>query len=127
MFCCRDFLEVFLTDDTRPTWSQGTLFPVKQSASGTYTSTGPQHLVIWMNPIRTSFQSNPMAVIVLMVNTCEYPPASYQQCYVSRLYTYHDLPLHWLKQHVNNIMTLLVDPFLFSSFPSHTVAATHLL
>ena len=86
VFCCRDFLEVFLTDDTRPTWSsEGTLFPVKQS----------------FIPIQSHGCHNPHG---------EYPPLPFSNAMFPG------------KQHHD----LLVDPFLFSSFPSHTVAATHL-
>lgn len=72
VFCCRDFLEVFRTDDTRLTWS-------------------PTGLYFLLN--NHSFQSNPMAVIILMVNTPRFLWA--MLCFPV---TYHDLPLHWLKQ-----------------------------
>ena len=76
VFCCRDFLEVFLTDDTRPTWS-------------------PRGLCFLSN--NHSFQSNPMAVIILMVNTPRFLSA--MLCFP-----------------VNNIMICLLIHFCFHRF-----------
>lgn len=89
--------------------SEGTLFPVKPLASGTYTPTGPQHLVIWMNPIMTSFQSNPMAVIILMVNILPLPFSNAMfPGYISWF------AFAFAKTIVNNIMIcLLIHIFVF--------------
>ena len=98
-FCCCDFLEVFLTVDTRLTWSPRGLYFLSNNQPQALTHL--QVLSTWWFGWIPSW----------LPHGCHSPPA---------------LPFSNAmfpgKQHHD----LLVDPFLFSPFPSHTVAATHL-